>query len=57
MIIPIGTEIVVPVTAIHKDPDFWESSEDFIPQRFSFQKRGPYKVDHTYHLVSDQDIV
>ena len=43
MIIPIGTEIVVPVAGIHKDPDFWESPEDFNPERFSSQNKGKIK--------------
>ena len=43
MIIPIGTEIVVPVAAIHKDPDFWELPEDFIPERFSAQNKNNIK--------------
>ena len=43
LVIPIGTEIVVPVAAIHKDPDFWESPEDFNPQRFSSQNKGKIK--------------
>ena len=43
LIIPIGTEIVVPVAAIHKDPDFWESPENFNPQRFSSQNKGKIK--------------
>ena len=43
IIIPVGTEIVVPVAAIHKDPDFWESPEEFIPERFSPENKGKIK--------------
>ena len=43
IIVPIGTEVVVPVAAIHKDPDFWESPEEFIPERFSTENKGKIK--------------
>ena len=41
--VPVGTEVVVPVAAIHKDPDFWESPQEFIPERFSAENKGTIK--------------
>jgi cytochrome P450 family 6 len=40
VVIPSGTEIVVPVSAIHKDSEYWESPEEFIPERFSTKNKG-----------------
>ena len=31
------------INLFHKDPDFWESPEDFNPQRFSSQNKGKIK--------------
>ncbi|XP_068749938.1 cytochrome P450 3A8-like [Montipora capricornis] len=35
--IPAGTEIIIPIYALHHDPDAWEEPETFNPERF----RGP----------------
>lgn len=35
--IPAGTEILIPIYALHHDPDAWEEPERFDPERF----RGP----------------
>ncbi|KAL9967757.1 hypothetical protein ACROYT_G026049 [Oculina patagonica] len=35
--IPAGTEIMIPIYALHHDPDAWEDPEKFDPERF----RGP----------------
>lgn len=32
---PAGTEIMMPMCAIHRDPTYWERPDDFIPERFS----------------------
>ena len=37
--IPAGTEIVIPIYALHHDPDAWLNPETFDPERF----RGPSK--------------
>ena len=40
--IPAGTEIVIPVYALHHDPEAWEDPEKFDPERF----RGARKDAH-----------
>ena len=40
--IPAGTEIVIPIYALHHDPDAWEEPDKFDPERF----RGPAKDNH-----------
>ena len=40
--IPAGTEVVIPIYALHHDPDAWEDSEKFDPERF----RGARKDTH-----------
>ncbi|KAJ7371316.1 Thromboxane-A synthase [Desmophyllum pertusum] len=37
--IPAGTEILIPIYALHHDPDAWEDPKKFDPERF----RGPAK--------------
>ena len=37
--IPAGTEILIPIYALHHDPDAWQDPEKFDPERF----RGPSK--------------
>ena len=32
--IPAGTEIVIPIYALHHDPDSWQNPEKFDPERF-----------------------
>ena len=42
--IPAGTEVVIPIYALHHDPDAWKDPEKFDPERF----RGARK--DTHHL-------
>ena len=37
--IPSGTEILMPISAIHRDPEFWDSPDEFIPERFSSENK------------------
>ena len=39
MIIPAGTQILMPISAIHRDPDIWENPEEFNPERFSTENK------------------
>ena len=43
VVIPAGTEILIPVSAIHRDPEIWEYPEEFIPERFSTENKGKIK--------------
>ncbi|KAJ7375374.1 Thromboxane-A synthase [Desmophyllum pertusum] len=46
--IPAGTEIVIPIYALHHDADAWEDSEKFDPERF----RGPAKdIRHAFQFL------
>ena len=46
--IPAGTEIVIPIYALHHDADAWEDSEKFDPERF----RGPAKdTRHAFQFL------
>ena len=46
--IPAGTEITIPIYAIHRDPDAWEEPEKFDPERF----RGPSKdTRHAFQFI------
>ena len=43
IVIPAGTEILIPVSAIHRDAEIWEYPEEFIPERFSTENKGKIK--------------
>ena len=46
--IPAGTEIVIPLYALHHDPDAWQDPEKFDPERF----RGPAKdTRHVFQFL------
>ena len=46
--IPSGTEIVIPIYALHHDPDAWRDPEKFDPERF----RGPAKeARHAFQFL------
>ena len=46
--IPSGTEIVIPLYALHHDPDAWQDPEKFDPERF----RGPAKdARHAFQFL------
>lgn len=48
MCIPAGTEVVIPIYALHNDPDAWDEPEKFDPERF----RGPTKdTRHTFQFL------
>ncbi|XP_025989742.2 cytochrome P450 6a2 [Solenopsis invicta] len=34
-----GTELVIPVQALHKDPQYWEDPEKYDPERFNPEKK------------------
>ena len=41
--IPAGTQILMPISAIHRDPDIWENPEEFNPERFSKENKSKIK--------------
>ena len=40
--IPAGTEVVIPIYALHHDPDAWEDPEKFNPERFRGDKKNTH---------------
>ncbi|XP_011172178.2 cytochrome P450 6j1-like [Solenopsis invicta] len=34
-----GTEILIPVQALHRDPQYWENPEEYDPERFSSDRK------------------
>jgi cytochrome P450 family 6 len=45
LLIPAGTNIMVPINALHHDERYWENPEKFDPERFTLEnvkKRHPF---------------
>jgi len=40
IIIPVGADIVIPIFSLHRDPEYWEDPEEFIPERFSPENKA-----------------
>ncbi|KYQ47713.1 Cytochrome P450 6j1 [Trachymyrmex zeteki] len=38
--VPLGMEILIPVQALHKDPQYWENPEEYDPERFNSDKKS-----------------
>lgn len=38
LVIPKGTSVIIPVTAIHNDPDYYDNPDKFDPDHFSSEK-------------------
>ena len=34
IIVPVGTDIVIPIMSLHRDPEYWENPDEFMPERF-----------------------
>jgi PHYB activation tagged suppressor 1 len=34
IICPAGSQVMMPMCAVHRDPTYWENPDDFIPERF-----------------------
>ena len=39
--IPKGTTATVPISVLHRDPQLWPEPEEFRPERYRLQGRGP----------------
>ncbi len=50
--VPKGTYIVIPIQAVHRDPDNFENPDDFVPERFLPQNKNKIKPG-TYLAFAD----
>ena len=42
--LPVGTDIVIPIFSLHRDPEYWENPDEFIPERFLPENKA--KIRH-----------
>ena len=40
IIIPVGTDIVIPIMSLHRDPEYWEDPDRFDPERFAPENKA-----------------
>ena len=40
IIIPVGTDVVIPIFSLHRDPEYWENPDEFNPERFSAENKA-----------------
>ncbi|XP_068135487.1 cytochrome P450 3A5-like isoform X2 [Hyperolius riggenbachi] len=52
VIIPKGTTAMIPVYALHHDPEYWSEPEEFCPKRFSKENRA-HHIPYTFLPFGD----
>ena len=43
IIIPVGTDVIIPIFSLHRDPAYWENPDEFDPDRFSMENKNKIK--------------
>ena len=41
--LPVGVSVYVPISALHKDPEYWENPLEFDPERFNAENKSKIK--------------
>merc|ERR1712062_241861 len=42
--LPVGAVVVLPISGLHQDADFWENPDEFKPERFNIENKGKIKT-------------
>ena len=38
--IPVGADVVIPHFSLHRDPEYWDDPDEFIPERFAPENKA-----------------